>query len=115
MEAVPARLLAARGLVRDAPAAILVAQREVAVQPVGRGAGAVLQIVERLGADHLVVEIGDDVGPGLALGVVRVHVDDELVVEIALVRLAPGAGQDLARVGRDVDLPDRVLPEGLQS
>ena len=98
--------LALAVLVRDAAADRLVAQPEVAVQPVGRRADALGLKPHRVVAHHRVLDVGDDLLPRHGLDMVGVDVADEPVLQAAPDRVAPGMREDVAGVGVDVDLLD---------
>ena len=87
-DVVPAQLVA-----RDAPADVLVADRAAE----HGGAAAALGQFDRLPADHRVLDILEHLLVGLALVVVRVHVDDEKVLVVALARLLRGVLEVLHR------------------
>jgi hypothetical protein len=99
--------LALAVLVRDAAADALVAQADVAVEPVGRCADALVHEVDRLLADHRVLDVADDLLPRHGLDVVGVDVADQHVLEIAPAGVALGMRQDLAGVGEDARLLGR--------
>jgi len=91
-------------LMRDTSTDRLVAQPEVAVQPIGRCAEPLRLKSHRVIADHGILDVGDDLLPGHRLDVVGVDVANEPVLQTALERVAPGMGEDVAGVGMNVDL-----------
>ena len=96
-------LLAQPVLVRDAAADALITQAKVAVEAVGRGAEAVLVEVQRLIADHRILDVLHDLAPRHRLDMVRIDVDDEPVLQLAPQRGVTCVPQNLAAVGRGVD------------
>ena len=96
-------LLAQSVLVRDAAADALIAQAEISVEPVRRRADAVLVEVQRLVADHRILDILHDLVPRHRLDVVRVDVDDEPVLQLAPASRDLGMPEDFTAVGRGVD------------
>src|SRR5262249_19602090 len=70
----------------DAPADVLVADGAAE----HRGTGAALGRFDRLTADHWALDVCEDLVVGFALVVVRVHVDDEKILVVALARLPRG-------------------------
>src|ERR1700730_9389306 len=91
-------------LMRDAPAARLVAQSEVAVQPVGRRAETLRLKPHRVVAHHRIFDVGDDLLPRHGFDMVGIDVADEPVLETAQQRVAPGMGEDVTGVGMNADL-----------
>src|SRR5262249_56972459 len=91
-------------LARDAPADALITQREIAVEPVGRRAHALVHEMHGLLAHHRILDEADDLLPRHRLEMMGVDVADQPVLEIALPRVALGMRQDFARVGEDADL-----------
>ncbi len=91
-------------LVRDASADALIAQPKIADEPVGRRADAIALEVECLLAHHRIFDVGDDLLPRHRLDVMGVDVADQPVAVFALDRIALGMGEEVARVGIDVDL-----------
>jgi len=77
---------AAQLVTRDAPADVLVA--DLAAEH--RGAAAALRRLHRLAADHRTFDVLEHVLVGLAFIVVRVHVDDQEILVVALARLLRG-------------------------
>src|SRR5262245_5405337 len=80
-DVVPAQLVA-----RNAPADVLAADGTAE----HRGTGAALGRFDRLAADHRALDVCEDLVVRLALIVVRVHVDDEKILVVALARLPGG-------------------------
>jgi hypothetical protein len=91
-------------LVRDAGADALVAQAEIAVEAVGRGIDALGLEMDRLLAHDGIFDVADDLLPRHGLDVMGIDVADEPVAVFALDRILPRMGEDVARVGEDVDL-----------
>ena len=109
VDAVVVDRLAELRLVRHAPAIVLVAQREIAVESVGRAAGAVLEMVERGVTLHLVLDILADRRPGFDFHMVRVGIDDHQILEVVLLALELAVGENVPRIGRGVNFLDRDL------
>jgi hypothetical protein len=59
--------------------------------------------------DHLVGDIFDHLGPGPGFEMMRVHIDDQIVVEVVIPSLAGGQGQHVPRVRIAVDFSIRNL------
>ena len=103
-------------LVRDASVHVLerqarrmVAERDVArVRPLRRHRLAVAP-------QHRILDVIEHLGPRVELDVVRVDVDDEVVVELVALDVAPGVGENLARVGARGDLLGLAGPDGRAS
>jgi hypothetical protein len=91
-------------LVGDSSADRLIAQPEVAVQPIGRRADPLGLKSHRVVADHGILDVGDDLLPGHRLDMVRVDVANEPVLQSAQDGVAPGMREDVAGVGMNVDL-----------
>ena len=83
---VPADVVPAQLVARDAPADVLVADGAAE----HRGAGAALCRFDRLTADHRAFDVCEDLVVRLALVVVGIHVDDEKILVVALTRLPGG-------------------------
>src|SRR4030088_329259 len=96
--------LALAVLVGDAAAHALVTQPDVAVEPVGRRADALVHEMDGLLAHHRVFDVADDLLPGDGLDVMGVDVADQPVLEVAPARVALGMGQQLAGIGEDACL-----------
>ena len=96
-------------LMRDASADRLVAESEVAVQPVGRRADPLRLPSHRVVADDGILDVGDDLLPRHGFYVMGVDVADEPVLQAPLERVAPGMGKHIARVGVNVDLLHRRI------
>ncbi len=91
-------------LMRDAPADRLIAQSEVAVQPVGRGAEPLRLEPHRVVAHNRILDVGDDIFPGYGFDMMGIDVADKPVLEPAQQRVASGMGEDVAGVGMNADL-----------
>src|SRR5260370_40031659 len=91
-------------LVRVGPAYRLIAQSEVAVQPVGRGAEPLRLEPHRVVAHNRILDVGDDLFPGYGFDMMGIDVTDEPVLEPAQQRVASGMGEDVAGVGMNADL-----------
>src|SRR5216683_3119196 len=91
-------------LMRDTSTDRLITKPEVAVQPIGRCAEPLRLKSHRIIADHGILDVGDNLLPGHRLDVMSVDVANEPVLQTALERIAPGMGEDVARIGMNVDL-----------
>ena len=92
-----------RGLVRDAPRHVLVAEPADRVgQPCPRP-GPVLHLFAHV-ADHRILDIGHDLFPGAQFGMMGIDIDDQPVLEVPLFGIAAGPGEDFPRIGLDIDL-----------
>ncbi len=96
-------LLAQAVLVRDTAADALVAQPEIAVEPVGRRADAVAVEEDRLIADHRIVDVLHHLAPRHGLDVVGVDIDHEPVLQLAAAGGDLGVPENFAAVGRGID------------
>ena len=91
-------------LMRDASTHRLVAQSEVAIEPIGRRAEPLRLEPHRVVADDGVLDVGDDLLPGDGFDMVGVDVAHEPILQPASDRVAPGVGEDVAGVGMNADL-----------
>ena len=103
-------MFAAGRLVRNAAADVLVAHRQIAIQPVGRRSGSMEHHLARVLPNDRIVYVGDDFAPRLGFGVMRIDVGDEHVVEVAFVRLLARLCEDIPRIRVGRDFPDGVFP-----
>ena len=76
-------LLAQSVLMRDAAADALITQTKVAVEAVRRSAKTILVEVQRLIADHRILDVLHHLVPRHRLDVMRIDVDDEPVLQLA--------------------------------
>ena len=97
-------------LVRDAPEDVLereadgmIAESELA------GPGPILSHRFGVVAQNRIFEMIENVRPGVEFNVMRVHVDDEIVIQVIAGDVAARVGQNFTRVGVRGDLLDRML------
>ena len=97
------------GLMRNTPADVLVAQRQIAVNSIGRAAGAVNHMIQRHLPLHLVLDIATDIAPGFDFHVMGIGIDDDDVVKIIFLALELAVGKNISGVGLGCDFLDRYL------
>ena len=87
-------------LMRDAAEHVLVQHAGRGIEEAGRRAAAILERARHLPVDIAVHAI-DDFRPECRLGDMSVDIDNEIIVEP---RFPRGVGENVARVGLDIDL-----------
>src|ERR1700733_8487372 len=86
-------------LMRNTTADRLIAQPEVAIEPVRRRADPLSLPSYRVIAHDRVFDIGDDLFPRHRLDVMGVDVADEPILQSAFDRIAPSVREDVAGIG----------------
>ena len=102
-------------LMRHAATDILIPEAEIAVQAIGRTTGAVLQMIQRHRALHVVLDVFADRRPGFDFHVMGIGIDDDNLVEIVELPLELAMREDVPRIGLGRDFLDRDFAEGFDA